>query len=72
MRYYQRKKKEEDEQAVEMMGKIVNFFWENAENVNLSNVGSNGLPSNYVAVRHLRDTLIPPADRRSEYRFGVM
>lgn len=67
-RYYKKTKKEEHEQVMLMVDRILEFMSETSEKANTS-ADANGSasvgPQDYVAVRHVHDTLILPNERQN-------
>lgn len=67
--HYKRSRKEENEQVMAMVEKILEHVSEVADRGN-SGIDSNGsltsIPQDYVAVRHVHDTLIHPTERQSQ------
>ncbi|KAK6635002.1 hypothetical protein RUM44_000251 [Polyplax serrata] len=69
--HYKRSRKEENEQVMAMVEKILEHVSEVADRGN-SGIDSNGsltsIPQDYVAVRHVHDTLIHPTERQKMTR----
>lgn len=69
IRYYKKSKKEEEEQVMAMVERILEYVSETSDKANNS-VDANGSASvisqDYVAVRHVHDTLIHPTERQSK------